>query len=145
MNKSDFAAAFVKSLKGFAFNLPMLLGVILLTGLFEVFITPQMLSSLFTGQIVYDTLIGTISGAVSVGQPFISYLIAGELLAGGMSYYAVTAFILSWVTLGIVQLPYEYTLFGGRFTLMRNLLAFIFALLIAFATVLTLKLILHIK
>jgi len=120
----------------------MLISIILLSGLFEVFITPEMLSSLFSGHAFYDTLIGTISGGVSVGQPFISYLIGGELLDNGMSYYAVTAFILSWVTLGVVQLPYEYSLFGGRFTLTRNLLAFIFVFFISFATVQTLVLLL---
>ncbi|MDX2504475.1 MAG: permease [Gammaproteobacteria bacterium] len=140
MHQDTFKQAFLKSVKGFTLNLPMLMGVILLTGLFEVFITPDMLSSLFTGQVFYDTLIGTFSGAISAGQPFVSYLIGGELLDIGMSYYAVTAFVLSWVTLGVVQIPYEYSLFGGRFTLTRNLLAFIFVLLIAFATVQTLQL-----
>jgi len=142
MKNSDFLENFLKSVKGFVLNLPMLISVILLSGLFEVFITPEMLSSLFSGHAFYDTLIGTISGGVSVGQPFISYLIGGELLDNGMSYYAVTAFILSWVTLGVVQLPYEYSLFGGRFTLTRNLLAFIFVFLISFSTVQTLTLLL---
>jgi uncharacterized membrane protein YraQ (UPF0718 family) len=140
MQHSVFIQALNKSAKGFALNLPMLAGVILLTGLFEVFVTPEMLSSLFRGHPFYDTLIGTVTGGISVGQPFISYLVGGELLNNGMSYYAVTAFILSWVTLGVVQLPYEYSLFGGRFTLIRNLLAFIFVLLISFSTVQTLQL-----
>jgi len=135
MEHKVFIQSFFKSLKGFLFNLPLLVSVIFLTGLFEVFITPQMLSSLFSGNAFLDTLTGTIVGGASVGQPFVSYLIGGELLDDGMSFYAVTAFILSWVTLGIVQLPYEYRLFGARFTVTRNLLAFIFALLIAIATV----------
>lgn len=141
MDSLFFIKTFLKSVKSFTLNLPMLFSVILLTGLFEVFITPDMLSSLFTGSIFYDSLIGTISGGVSAGQPFVSYIIGGKLLDNGMSYYAVTAFVLSWVTLGLVQLPYEYSLFGGRFTLIRNLLAFIFVLLISFATVQTLILI----
>lgn len=140
LKKSAYLKAFLKSLKGFMFNLPMLLSVILLSGLFEVFITPEMLSSLFSGHNFYDLLIGTVSGGISVGQPFLSYLIGGELLNSGASLYAVAAFVLSWVTLGIVQLPYEYALFGARFALTRNLLAFVFALLIAAATVFTLTL-----
>lgn len=141
MQHTVFFHSIYKSAKSFSLNLPMLIAVILLTGLFEVFITPEMLSTLFSGHPFYDTLIGTVSGGVSVGQPFVSYLIGGELLDNGMSHYAVTAFILSWVTLGVVQLPYEYSMFGGRFTLIRNLLAFIFVSLISFATVQTLQLI----
>ncbi len=139
MKHQSFIQAFIKSLAGFLFNLPLLVSVIFLTGLFEVFITPQMLASLFSGNTLSDTITGTLIGGASVGQPFVSYLIGGELLDDGMSYYAVTAFILSWVTLGIVQLPYEYSLFGARFTLTRNILAFVFALLIAIATVKTLS------
>ncbi|MEE8588777.1 MAG: permease, partial [Sulfurimonadaceae bacterium] len=63
--------------------------------------------------------------------------IGGELLKEGISLYAVTAFILSFVTLGLVQLPLEYSLFGMRFTVVRNLLALLFALLIAWTTVTT--------
>jgi uncharacterized membrane protein YraQ (UPF0718 family) len=114
---------------------PMLLGVIGLVGLFQTYITPEMLHAFFTGSPLYDTVIGTLTGGVSVGQPFLSYIIGGELLKEGISLYAVTAFIISFVTLGLVQLPLEYTLFGMRFTLVRNLLALVFAMLIAWATV----------
>ncbi|MEN8147714.1 MAG: permease [Campylobacterota bacterium] len=116
---------------------PMLLAVIGLVGLFETFVTPEMLHSLFNGSPLYDTLVGTFVGGVSVGQPFLSYIIGGELLHEGVSLYAVTAFILSFVTLGLVQLPFEYSLFGLRFTVVRNMLALLFALLIAWATVIT--------
>lgn len=116
---------------------PMLLAVIGLVGLFETYITPEMLQSLFSGSPLYDTLVGTLVGSISVGQVFLSYIIGGELLEEGISLYAVTAFILSFVTLGLVQLPFEYALFGLRFTLIRNLLSLLFALLIAWATVAT--------
>ncbi len=133
--------SFLKSLVN-AFNMlytiaPMLLGVIGLVGLFQAYITPEILQSFFTGSPLYDTVIGTLTGGVSVGQPFLSYIIGGELLQEGISLYAVTAFIISFVTLGLVQLPLEYTLFGLHFTLVRNLLALIFAMLIAWVTVAT--------
>lgn len=119
--------------------MPMLLAVIGLVGLFQATITPQMIHSLFSGSPLQDTLIATLVGGVSVGQPFFSYIIGGELLKEGISLYAVIAFILAWVTLGVVQLPLEWTIFGSRFTIVRNLLSFIFALLIAWATATTLS------
>jgi len=118
----------------------MLLAVVALVGLFEVWVTPQMIQALFGGNAIYDTLVGAGIGGVAVGQPFLSYIIGGELLQEGISLYAVTAFILSFVTLGVVQLPLEIDIFGWRFTLLRNILAAIFSLVVAFATVLTLKL-----
>jgi uncharacterized membrane protein YraQ (UPF0718 family) len=115
--------------------LPMLLSVIGLMGLFETLVTPEMIQSVFKGSVLSDTLIGTGVGAISVGQPFLSYAIGGELLDDGVSLYAVTAFILSFVTLRLIQQPLEWSLIGTRFTVLRNVLSFIFALLISIATV----------
>lgn len=118
---------------------PLLLGVIGLVGLFQILVTPKMLAALFRGNPLVDTLIGTLTGAAAAGNPVISYLLGGELLNQGISFYAVSAFILSWVTLGFIQLPAEVEVFGGRFTLYRNILAFVFTMLIAVLTTLTLQ------
>lgn len=118
---------------------PLLLGVIGLVGLFQVLITPEILAGFFLGNPAVDTLIGTLSGAAAAGNPIVSYLLGGELLQQGISLYAVTAFILSWVTLGFTQLPAEVEVLGGRFTLYRNILAFLFTMIIAIATTLTLQ------
>ena len=118
---------------------PMLLAVIGLIGIFKAFITPEMLHTLFNGSTLHDMLMGTGIGGISVGQPFLSYIIGGELLDEGASFYGVTAFILAFVTLGVVQLPMEFGIFGARFTIVRNLLSIFFALLISLAIVWTLK------
>ena len=136
--KSTFTQALKAALDTLYGMAPMFLSVIGLVGLFQTYITPEMIHSFFTGSTLYDTLIGTITGAISVGQPFISYIIGGELSQEGVSLYAVTAFILSFVTLGVVQLPMEYALFGMRFTLVRNLLSFLFSILVSLMTVWTL-------
>lgn len=101
-----FQKALDNAFKNLYMILPMLLAVIGLVGLFQTFVTPQMLRSLFSGSPLYDTLIGTFTGGVSVGQPFLSYIIGGELLKEGISLYAVTAFIISFVTLGLVNLDW---------------------------------------
>jgi len=114
---------------------PMILGVVGLVGLFQVFITPERLASFFTGNMWYDTLVGTVAGGIAAGQAMVSYIIGGELLKEGISMYAVSAFVLSWVTLGVVQLPLEVEVLGIRFTIVRNLLAFVFTILVAIVTV----------
>jgi hypothetical protein len=51
---------------------PMILAILGLVGLMQSFITQEMLASLFTGDPIYDTAVGTLAGAVAVGQAMIS-------------------------------------------------------------------------
>jgi hypothetical protein len=94
-----------------------------------------MISSVFTGGIIRDTLIGTVTGSISAGNPITSYIISGELLKGGVSLFAVTAFIVAWVTVGLVQYPAEADILGKRFATLRNCISFILAILVSIATV----------
>lgn len=140
MQNKTLVHSIIKSAKSFSKVIPMLVGVILLMGLFQTFITQEMIVSIFSGNPFSDTLLGTITGGVSVGTPVVSYVISGELLSSGVSLYAVTAFILSWVSLGVVQLPLEFELFGKRFTILRNLFSFVAAIVVTLLTVMTLGL-----
>jgi uncharacterized membrane protein YraQ (UPF0718 family) len=136
----SFRASLKKASLQFLGLMPMILAIVALIGLFQGFVSRQMLASVFTGDPWVDTLIGTLAGAVAVGQAMVSYILGGELLQQGISLYAVTAFVLAWVTLGVVQLPLEAEVLGLRFTIWRNLLAFLFTILTAVATVATLEL-----
>lgn len=132
-----FSAALKKAFISFAATFPLLMGVIFLVGGVQAMVTPQMLGSLFGHGPLSDTLIGTLVGAVASGNPSIGYMVGGELLGEGVSLFAITAFILAWVTLGVVGLPAEIGVFGLRFTLVRNLLSLFFTFLLSIATVAT--------
>ena len=84
-------------------------------------------------------LIGTFIGSIAAGNPVTSYILGGELLKGGISLFAVTALIASWVTVGVVQLPAEVLTLGRRFAIYRNLLCFVSAIGVSFLTVYTLN------
>lgn len=133
--------AFKKALLGFFSMTPLLLGTIGLVGLMQVYVTPEMIKALFGYNNFSDTLIATFVGGVSVGQGIISYVIAGELQEQGVSTFALAAFVLSWVTLGFVQLPAEATMLGLRFTVLRNVLALLATIAVSYLTVLTLGII----
>ncbi|MEA3456397.1 MAG: permease [Campylobacterota bacterium] len=135
--KISFRKALKRSVLSFASMMPMILSIVGLMGLFQALVSKELLASLFTGDPVKDTLIGTVAGGIAVGQALVSYILGGELLEQGISIYAVTAFILAWVTLGIVQLPLEAEVLGLRFTIYRNILAFISTILVSIGTVWT--------
>ena len=127
--------SFYRAVKGFGKALPILLGIVLLLGLFNVFISKEALSTVFVNSLWRDTLIGTGIGSISAGNPVTSYLIGGELLQQGVSLYAVCAFLTAWVTVGLVQFPAEASILGKRFSITRNILSFIFAILVSILTV----------
>lgn len=123
IDSPPLAKCLINSLLSFASMIPMIIGVIALVAMLQTLISPEKLVSFFTGNSLIDTLIGTACGAIAAGNPIVSYLLGGELLTQGVSLYAVSAFILAWVTLGVIQIPMEISAFGARFTLVRNLLA----------------------
>ena len=88
-----------------------------------------------------DALVGAVAGSISAGHPVSSYVLGGELLDKGVSLVAVTAFLVSWVSVGSIQLPAEAVMLGWRFALLRNLVCFLSSILIAVLTVATLGMI----
>jgi hypothetical protein len=87
-----------------------------------------------------DTLWGACFGSIFAGNPINSYVIGGELLKYIVSLFAVSAFIVTWVTVSLVQLTVEIAAFGKRFALLRNGFSFVLAIPIAILTVLTVNL-----
>ncbi|OFV68561.1 MAG: conserved hypothetical protein, membrane [Candidatus Syntrophoarchaeum caldarius] len=140
-DEKNIVTSFYKTFRSFTKELPILFGVILLLGLFKTFVTAQMITSVFTGNLSGDTVIGALIGSISAGNAIMSYIIGGELLKDGVSLFAVTAFIIAWVTVGLVQLPAEVAILGKRFAIFRNILSFIFAIFVSIATVMTLMVI----
>ena len=137
--KNSLTKAFIKAFNSFLSITPMLLGVLLLLGLFQNYITTDMLRTLFGINTLSDIFAGTLFGSISSGHPITSYIISEELINSGVSFYAASAFVLSWVTLGIIQLPAEVSVFGLRFTLLKNILTLLSTLLVAYLSVLTIQ------
>ncbi|MCD6589706.1 permease [Candidatus Woesearchaeota archaeon] len=124
-----------KTAKSLWNSFPILLGVIILVSLIHALLPKEGFSALFKGGIVIQSLIGSILGSILAGNPVTSYVLGGELLKAGISLIPITAFIVAWVTVGIVQLPAEAMLLGKRFAISRNITAFIFSIIVAIITV----------
>ncbi|MCP3867208.1 MAG: hypothetical protein GY703_03760 [Gammaproteobacteria bacterium] len=129
-----------KTVSMFVGILPILAGVLLLTGLLLEYFPVESAAGWFGNNDILDALTGTVFGSVAAGHPLTGYVLGGELLANGISLVAVTALLVSWVTVGSVQFPAEALMLGRRFALYRNLLCFGFSILIAILTTATLQL-----
>lgn len=130
LEKNKFWLAVGKSGKAIVNSLPILLAVVLLTGLMVKLIPKSWLANIFHFNVWLDSVLGAMAGSVLTGNPTSSYVLGGELLELGVGLAAVTAFVVSWVTVGIAQFPAEVIFLGRRFGLWRNLLSFVFSVLI---------------
>jgi uncharacterized membrane protein YraQ (UPF0718 family) len=136
----SFKKAMINSIKSFASILPVMFSIIGIVGIFQIYITPSMISSFFGYGNLADIFTGTLAGAVATGHGSISFIIAEGLKEQGVSLYALSTFTLAWVTLGLIQLPAEASVFGVKFTFYRNILAFFSTMIIAYLTIITIGL-----
>ena len=134
----DLRQAFLKTVQSFRRSLPILLGVLMLLALVCSVVPKNVCGKLFTGNHLIDPLIGAVVGSLAGGNPLTSYVIGGELKTEGVSMLAITAFIVSWVTVGVIQLPAEALMLGRRFAIIRNAISFLMSMGIAVLTMLTL-------
>jgi uncharacterized membrane protein YraQ (UPF0718 family) len=135
MDKQRLKEAVRKAAKALWKSFPVLLGVILLVSLANALIPKSFYSALFNNIPFLDSVVGGLVGSVLAGNPVTSYIFGGEMLKQGVSLIAVTAFLVAWVTVGIVQLPAESILLGKRFAIVRNITAFLFSIIVALITV----------
>ena len=125
---SDIEQAAWKTAKSFRHTMPILISVMLLVSLAITAIPSWFYSSVFSGNAVLDSFLGTVAGSIAAGNPINSYVIGGELLSSGVSLMAIGAFIFAWVTVGLVQFPAESMMLGRKFAVARNTVSFCMAI-----------------
>jgi len=128
--------AILKAAKQLLNSLPIIIGTILLISLITALIPTEFYSKIFTNNQFIDSIIGSTIGSISAGNPITSYIIGGEMLKQNVALTAITAFLVSWVTVGLIQLPAESVILGKKFAITRNITAFILSILVAITVVL---------
>jgi uncharacterized membrane protein YraQ (UPF0718 family) len=130
-----------KSAQTMARLFPIIISALLLLSLFNNLVPRSFYVALFKRNLLLDSIMGSIVGSISAGHPMTSYILGGEFLRNGVGISAVTAFLVAWVTVGMVQLPVEIMILGRRFAIARNLSAFVFAVVVGIVTMLILRVI----
>ena len=77
-------------------------------------------------------IIASLIGSVTVMPGPIAYPLCGILLDNGISYSVVAAFSSSLMLVGVITFPLEKAYFGTKIAILRNLISFFIALIIAF-------------
>jgi uncharacterized membrane protein YraQ (UPF0718 family) len=123
--------SWVKTKQTIKVTAPLVLGMILLISCLDLLLNSKWILALFQKNVFLDSLIGGAVGSLATGNPITSYILGGEFLQAGVSLVAVTAFILTWVTVGLVQLPAESMMLGKKYAITRNVLSFVSAIIMA--------------
>jgi uncharacterized membrane protein YraQ (UPF0718 family) len=111
---------------------PSLLTVLGIVGLTLGILTPETISRLVGAEAGFTaTILAAVIGAVTLIPSLVAFPLAGSLLRSGATVMTISAFITTLVMVGIMTAPMEIKSLGKKFTLLRNGLSFIAALIIA--------------
>ena len=109
-----------------------ILSIIFLIGLVLTIFPPQEIAVYVAKQdVLLSTIIAAALGAVTLIPAFIAFPLVGTLVNAGVGIVPSVAFLTTLTMVGVVTMPLEKEQFGAKFTLIRNLLSFVFAIVIA--------------
>lgn len=106
------------------------LGMVVLVGLVLAIFPKESLAIIFTQEGVLGFIMVSLLGAIVTIPGPIAFPLAGALLKMGASKAILASFITTLTMVGMVSAPLEMSYFGKRFTLMRQGLSFVAAVVI---------------
>ncbi|MDD2533534.1 MAG: permease [Eubacteriales bacterium] len=131
-DRQKTVAAMRKS-KGMMGNmLGEIIAIIFLIGLVLTFIPPATISDVLgSSNVQLSTVLAALAGSITLIPAFVAFPLVGSLVDAGASIIPSVAFLTTLTMVGVVTFPLEKKEFGLKFAVSRNLLSFVFALLIA--------------
>jgi uncharacterized membrane protein YraQ (UPF0718 family) len=131
-SKEKSKKAFKVARKALLKTAPSLLTVLGIVGLTLGILTPETISNMVGVEAGFTaTIVAAVLGAITLIPSLVAFPLAGSLLRSGATVMTISAFITTLVMVGIVTAPMEIKILGKKFTLLRNGLGFLAALIIA--------------
>lgn len=112
--------------------LASILSIIFAIGLILTLLPPTEIARLASNQsVLLATFTAALFGTVTLVPAFIAFPLVGTLVGAGVSVIPSVAFLTTLTMVGVVTFPLEKRSFGTKFTVVRNSLSFVFAMIIA--------------
>jgi uncharacterized membrane protein YraQ (UPF0718 family) len=109
-----------------------ILSIILLIGLVLALLPPEQIAGYVENQnVLVATIVSAIFGTITLIPAFIAFPLVGTLVDAGVGVVPSIAFLTTLTMVGVVTFPLEKKEFGMKFTIVRNGLSFVFAIVIA--------------
>ncbi|WP_294703169.1 permease [uncultured Fusobacterium sp.] len=121
-----------KAWKSFENIMPQFLSIILIIGVMLAILTPEQISAILGKDSgVMGVLLAAFIGAITLIPGFVAFPLASALLHNGAGITQIAAFVSTLMMVGIITIPVEIEYFGKKVTFIRNILAFLFSLVVA--------------
>lgn len=131
-SKSKTMLALEKAWKSFENILPQFLSILIIIGVILAILTPEQISKLLGNESgLYGVLLAAIIGSVTLVPGFVAFPLAAALLKCGAGYMQIAAFISTLMMVGVITIPIEIKYFGKKATVVRNIAAFSFSMIVA--------------
>lgn len=132
-DKKKTKMALKKAWKSFENILPEFLTIIMFVGVLLAVLNPQVISKIIgSSSGWYGVVIAALVGAITLIPGFVAFPTAAMLVQNGAGYMQIGAFVSTLMMVGVVTMPVEMKYFGKKLTILRNVMAFIFSLIVAY-------------
>lgn len=131
-DKRKTKQSLLKALKSFEKILPQLIGIIILVGIMLAFFNEEYISKVIGNNSgVLGIVISLVVGSITLIPGFVAFPTAAILLNNGAGITQIAAFVSSLMMVGVATYPLEVSYFGRKLTIMRNVFAFLFSIIVA--------------
>ncbi|MBF4692427.1 permease [Fusibacter ferrireducens] len=111
-----------------------IVGILFLIGFMLSMLPPELIKGVLgSSNQLFSTVAGALLGSVTIIPAFVAFPLVASFLKLGASVLPAIAFLTTLTMVGIATFPIEKEAFGLKFTLVRNGLSFVFAIIIAFS------------
>lgn len=110
-----------------------IIAILLLIGLIVTMIPPEKIQYyLGKSNLFISTMISATVGSITLIPAFVAFPLVGSFINVGASIVPAVGFLTTLTMVGVVTFPLEKKEFGLKFAVARNILSFLFAVIIAF-------------
>ena len=132
-DKEKTKKALLKGWKSIENILPQFLGIILVVGITLAVLKPEMISNIVGNNSgILGVVFSAVIGSIIMMPTFVAFSTGDMLLKSGAGVAQVIALISTLTLIGIITIPLEAKFIGKKATIYRNILAFVFSIIVAF-------------
>jgi len=134
-NREKTLRAIKIAFKRFVTILPAFLNMLILVSI-VLFLVPDKIISHYLGSnnIFTGVLLGSFFGSITLMPGFIAFPLCGILLKKGVLYMVLSAFTTTLMMVGVLTYPIVKEYLGTKVTIVRNVIGFFIALIVAVMT-----------